>query len=213
MNKENFVSKVFKWFGLGLLVTFLTAYAVSISETLLRLVFSGPTSMIIIILELVCAVWLSLRINKMSTTTAIFLYFGYTVLTGLTFSVIFLQYQLSSIIWIFLATSLIFTLFAYIGKSLHIDLRKFGIYLLIALLSIVVLTIVNIFLMNDTLDIVLCAISIVVFILYVAYDINKISNNMYGESENSAILGALNIYIDFINIFISLLRIFGKDRD
>ena len=67
--------------------------------------------------------------------------------------------------------------------------------------------------MNDTLDIVLCAISIVVFILYVAYDINKISNNMYGDSENFAILGALNIYIDFINIFISLLRIFGKDRD
>ena len=84
---------------------------------------------------------------------------------------------------------------------------------MIALLSIVVLMIVNIFLMNDTLDIVLCAISIVVFTLYVAYDFNKISNNMYGESENSAILGALNIYLDFINIFISLLRIFGKDRD
>ena len=92
MNNE-FLSKVFKWFGLGLLVTFLVAYAVSINESLLQLIFSSGATIIIVILELVCAIWLSVRIHKMQTSTATMLYLGYTALTGLTFSSIFILYE------------------------------------------------------------------------------------------------------------------------
>ena len=117
-----------------------------------------------------------------------------------------------SIIWIFLATSIIFGLFAYIGKNLNIDLRKFGIYLLIALLSVIVLEIINIFVMNNTLDMVLCVVGILIFTMYIAYDINVICN-YYDDSDNMAILGAFNLYLDFINIFIKLLRLFGESRN
>lgn len=211
MNSE-FVSKIFKWFGLGLLVTFLVAYVVSINESMLMFIFSGYTPIIIFILEIVCAIWLSARIYKMSTTTATVLYLGYTGLTGLTFSSIFIAYEMSSIIWVFLATAIIFGVFAFIGKVTKINLNNLGIFLLVGLLSIIILEIINIFLMNNTLDLMLCIISIIIFIGYVAYDMQKISK-ISTDNDNIAIIGAFNLYLDFINIFIELLRLFGRERD
>lgn len=206
------VSKVFKWFGIGLLVTFLVAYLVSMSESMLVFIFSGYTFLIIAILEIVCAIWLSARIYNMSTSTATVLYIGYTALTGLTFSSIFIAYDINSISWVFLATAIIFGLFAFIGKVTKINLNNLGIFLLVGLLSVIVLEIINIFLMNNTLDLMLCIISIIIFTCYVAYDMQKISK-IATNDENMAIIGAFNLYLDFINIFIELLRLFGKNRD
>lgn len=207
-----FLSKVFKWFGIGLLITFLVAFLVSTNEKLLIVVFSGPTMLVIVLLELFCALWLSLRINKMQETTAKMLYIGYAALTGLTFSSIFVLYDLTSIIWIFLATSLIFILFSIIGKNIKVSLNNLGIFLFIALLSIIILEIINIFIMNNTIDLVLCIACLIVFIGYVAYDIQKISR-LDTNNDNLAIIGAFNIYLDFINIFVRLLQLFGKRND
>ena len=204
--------KVYRWFGLGLMVTFITAYIVSISEMMINLVFSGPTVVIIVILELVCALFLPLRIRKMSLNTAIFLYLGYAFLTGLTFSSIFIIYEMTSIIWIFLVTSILFFILALLGKNTKIDLRGFGIFLFVLLLSVIILGLINIFLMNNTLNLMLCIISLVIFLGYIFYDINKICN-YYENDDKSAILGAFEIYLDFINTFIRLLRLFGKRRD
>ena len=212
MNRNSFLSKVFKWFGIGLFVTFFVSFIVSTNEMMLRFIFSGYTIYIIIILELVCAIWLSAGIRRMSTNTAIILYLGYTALTGLTFSSIFVLYMIDSIIWIFLATAIIFGFFAFIGKNLSVDLRKFGIYLLIALLAVVLLELINIFVMNNTLDMILCVVGIIIFTLYVSYDINVICK-YYDDNDNFAIVGAFNLYLDFVNIFIKLLRLFGKRRD
>lgn len=216
MNNE-LVAKVFKWFGLGLFVTFVVAYLVSTSVDILTFVFSGSNYLIIAILEIVCALWLSIRIYKMSSTTATVLYLGYSALTGLTFSSIFIVYEMASIIYVFLATAIVFLIFAMIGKNTKVDLNKFGIYLVVGLLSVIVLEIINLFLMNGTLDLVLCIVSIVIFIGYVAYDMQKIYNiQNYVSSDkidNVAIIGAFNIYLDFINLFINLLRLFGRERD
>lgn len=209
---NRFLSKVFKWFGIGLLITFLVAFLVSTNEKLLIAVFSGPTMLVIVLLELFCALWLSLRINKMQETTAKMLYIGYAALTGLTFSSIFVLYDLTSIIWIFLATSLIFILFSIIGKNIKVSLNNLGIFLFIALLSIIILEIINIFIMNNTIDLVLCIACLIVFIGYVAYDIQKISR-LDTNNDNLAIIGAFNIYLDFINIFVRLLQLFGKRND
>lgn len=209
---NRFLSKVFKWFGIGLLITFLVAFLVSTNEKLLIVVFSGPTMLVIVLLELFCALWLSLRINKMQETTAKMLYIGYAALTGLTFSSIFVLYDLTSIIWIFLATSLIFILFSIIGKNIKVSLNNLGIFLFIALLSIIILEIINIFIMNNTIDLVLCIACLIVFIGYVAYDIQKISR-LDTNNDNLAIIGAFNIYLDFINIFVRLLQLFGKRND
>lgn len=211
MNNE-FLSKVFKWFGLGLLVTFLVAYAVSINESLLQLIFSSGATIIIVILELVCAIWLSVRIHKMQTSTATMLYLGYTALTGLTFSSIFILYELESIIWIFLATAILFGILSLIGSKTKINLSGLGVFLIIGLLAIIIISIINMFLLNNTIDLALCIISIVIFMGYVAYDVQKICR-INTNNDNIAIIAAFDIYLDFINIFIRLLQLFGKNRD
>ena len=210
--KNEFLSKVFRWFGLGLLVTFLVAYYVSTNINLLSLIFSGSGYMIIILLELGLAVWLSTRIRKMQSETAKALYLGYSALTGLTLSSVFIVYELTSIIWIFLASALVFGIFSLLGKSEKIDLSHYGVYLFIALLGAIILEIINIFLMNQTLDIILCVFVLGIFVAYVAYDIQKILR-YYEETDNMAVIGAFNLYLDFINIFLRLLRLFGKERN
>ena len=209
---NNLLTKVFRWFGLGLLVTFITAYFTSTSSTILALIFGTPIYIIIMISEIVVAIFLTSRIRKMESTLTKVLYIAYSILTGLTFSVIFLAYEMSSIIFIFLATSLIFLVFSILGKNTKINLSKMGTYLFIALLSIVILGIINAFIMNNTLDMLLCSIGIIVFTLYVSYDVNRIVN-YYDDTENMAIVGAFQLYLDFINIFIKLLRLLGRNRD
>ncbi len=208
---NEFYSRVFRWLGIGLFVTFLVGYFVSTNLKLLSFLFSGYTYLVLIILEIVMCIWLSSRIHQMSKEKAQILYIGYTALTGLTFSSIFVLYEISSIIFIFLVTSIIFIVFSYIGKRMNVDMKKMGIYLIILLLSVVLLEIVNLFIMNNTLNMILCIFAIVIFVGYIAYDIRKL--DYYGDSENMAIMGAFDLYLDFINIFIRLLQLFGKRRD
>lgn len=210
--KNEFLSKVFKWFGLGLLVTFLVAYFTSTNLMLLSLIFNGIGYILIFVLEIVLAIWLTTRIRKMDSGLTKVLYIGYSILTGLTFSSIFVIYELTSIIWVFLATSIIFFIFAMIGKNTNIDLTKFGTYLMIGLFSIIILGIINIFVMNNTMNMMLCILSVIIFIGYIAYDVQKIIR-YYDDTENMAIVGAFELYLDFINIFIDLLRLFGKERN
>ena len=204
------LSKVFRWFGLGLLVTFITAFFTSTNLVLLKFMVSSYT--IIVILEIVLAIWLTTRIRKMDSGLTKILYFAYTILTGLTISGIFIVYDITSIIFVFLATSLIFLIFSILGKKSKVDLRKLGTYLMVGLLSIIIIMIINIFVMNNTLDLVLCAISVIIFIGYIYYDVNKIVN-YFDDTENMAIVGAFQLYLDFINIFLDLLRLFGKERN
>ena len=211
MNNE-FLTKVFKWLGLGLLVTFLTAYAISINETMLSFILNKNTMIILALLEIICAIWLAARIHHMSTTTATTLYLGYSALTGLTLSTIFLTYQIDSIIWIFLSSSIVFIIFALLGKNIKVNLSNIGIFLFIGLLSLLILELINLFIMSNTLDITLCILSLIIFIGYIAYDIHKISN-ISTDNDNYAIIGAFNLYLDFINIFISLLKLFGKSKN
>ena len=150
----------------------------------------------------------------MSATTARICYLLYTFLTGLTFSSIFIVYKLESILLVFGITSLLFLIFAIIGKTTNIDLSKLSTYLLMMLLGIIICSIVNIFLKSSTFDIVISCISIVVFLGYIAYDVQKIKrlNGLITE-DNLAVIGAFELYLDFINIFIDLLRLFGKADD
>lgn len=209
---NNILIKVFRWFGIGLLITFLTAYITSTNLTILSLVFGGPGYIIILIAEVILAIWLSTRIRKMNSTLTKILYIAYTVLTGLTFASIFIVYEITSIIYVFLATALIFLIFSILGKNSKTDLTKLSTYLFVALLSIVILGLINVFVMNNTLDMLLCIVGIIIFVGYVYYDINRIIN-YYDDTDNMAVVGAFNLYLDFINIFLKLLRLFGKERN
>ena len=210
--KNNYY-KVFAWLFVGLLVTFASGYLTASNVGLLKAIFSGSGYWVIFILEIVIAIVLGARINNMDPTIAKVLYILYAGLTGLTFSSIFIIYKITSIIFIFLLAALVFGIFALIGKHTNIDLGKFSTYLLMALLAVIILEVVNIFIMNNTLDMALCIISLVIFFGYTAFDMQRISRMSEFESDNMAIYGAFQLYLDFINIFIKLLRLFGKEKD
>ncbi len=212
--ENSLMSKLYRHLGLGLLLTFISAYIVSTNINLIRLIYSGGVMILLLILQFAIAIILPLRIRKMNTSTVTILYYLYTFLTGLTFSSIFLIYKMSSIIYIFIATSIIFLIFSFIGNNIKKDLKGLGTFLIIGLLSIIVLNIINMFLLNNTLDMVTCIVSLGIFMLYIAYDINKFKEiSYYTDEENIAIVGAFNIYLDIINVILRLLKLFGKERN
>lgn len=212
MENNKAFGKVFMWMFIGLLITFLPGYVVSSNNNMLYNIFSGGTYFILIIIELVLVVYLSARIHKMQVTTARIVFILYSFVSGLTFGSIFIVFKMSSIMLIFLITAILFGIFALIGRFTKLDLTKAGTILLMMLLGIVICTFVNVFLKNDTLDLFVSYISIIVFLGFTAYDMQKIKMLSYefDDEDKIAIIGALELYLDFINIFIDLLRIFGK---
>lgn len=212
--KNNIYSKVFLWMFIGLLVTFLTGVYTSTNIDALEVIFNKGIYWIFAIIEIGLAIFLSARIHKMSATTARITYILYAFLTGLTFSSIFIVYKISSIMLVFLVTSILFLIFALIGHFTKIDLTKFGTILMMMLLGVLLCMVINIFLGNETFDIIISCISVVIFLGFIAYDIQKIKRleNSLPE-ENLAVIGAFELYLDFINIFLDLLRIFGNADD
>ena len=209
------LSKVFIWLFVGLALTFGVAYVVSNNDTMLYNLFDSGMHWFLLIAELVVVIVLSVRIRKMSTMTATVLYLLYSGLPGLTFSSIFVVYELTSIIYVFAIAAVLFLLFGLIGYYTKIDLSKFSTFLLMGLIGLILAYIVNIFIGSETFDLGLAVVGIILFLGFIAYDIQGIKRNWYGieNDGNLAIYGAFQLYIDFINIFIDLLRLFGKTRD
>ena len=214
MLDNKILSKVFMWMALGLAITFGVGYYVSLNANMLYNIFS-KFYWFIVIAEFVVVIVLSARIRKMKSETAKIMFCLYSFLTGLTFSSIFVVYEITSIVYVFGITSILLLLFSLIGSYTKLDLSKISTYLFMALLGIVICSIVNMFIKSEMFDLGLCIIGVVVFVIYIAHDIQVVKRNLYGieNQDNLAIYGALNLYLDFINIFIKLLKIFGKNRD
>ncbi|MBQ3435457.1 MAG: Bax inhibitor-1/YccA family protein [Bacilli bacterium] len=212
--KPSLYPKTFMWLFGGLLVSFITGYALYLNETILANVFSSKAMWLLIILELGVAIFFSVRIKKMSKVTAIFCYALYSFLTGFTFGVIFITYELASIILVFGITSVLFLIFALYGYFTKRDISKWGSFLLMALIGIILCSIVNIFLHSSVFDLVLSIVGIIIFLGFIAYDIQKLKalDDYIGE-DKAAIFGAFQLYLDFINLFIRLLELFGKVKD
>lgn len=206
--------KMFTWLFIGLLITFASGYALTLNEQLMIQVLALGILPIAII-EIVIALVLGIRLAKMHPLTMKILYIIYSILTGVTFSVIFVAFEVSSLISIFIITAIIFALLAFYGYTTKRDLTKIGAIALIALLGIIIGGILNIFIFKSTMfDTVLTMLGVLIFIAYIAYDVNKVKQLMLaiGE-EKAAVYGAFQLYLDFINLFIRLLELFGKRRD
>lgn len=207
-------SKIFLWMFLGLLVTFATGYYVAISPNILEKIFSVGGYILLALVELGLVIFLSARITKLSPTSARIMFLLYSFVSGLTFSTIFVAYQISAIIYIFLIAAVIFGIFGLIGYCTNLDLTKMNTYLLIGIIGILICSIINIFVGNGTFEIIISSISIIIFLGFTAYDVQKIKElSNYIDEDNLAIYGALQLYLDFINIFLDLLRLFGNNRD
>lgn len=215
MELNRVYTKVFMWMFIGLLVTFLTGYIVSINENMLINIFGKSTWMFLLVADVILVTILSVRIRKMNALTAKIMFILYSFISGLTFSVIFVTYQLVSIIYVFGITSVLFGMFAAIGYFMKMDLSKMGTFLLMGLIGIVICGIIGIFVQNETFNLVICIISLIIFTLYVIYDMRKIKYllNCFDDEDNLAICMALELYMDFINIFLRLLQFLGRSKD
>lgn len=217
MEKNSVLADAFKWLFIGLLVCFGVSYFATSSNEMIKLVygsFDGMGYVLLLIAELVAAVVLSIFIRKISPLVAKLLYLLYTALTGLSISGIFIVYTQSSIAFVFLATALIFGAFALIGKYSKIDLSKWGIYLFVALIAILILQLVNIFIANNSLNMFLCIASVLVFAGYTAFDVRIALEKSYMvDNANKGIYCAFQLFLDFINLFLDLIRLFGKRND
>ncbi len=215
MGDNKLLSKSFLWMCIGLLVTFVTGFGISMNERMLENIFGGSGFWILVILEFVLVIVLSARVMKMNPTTAKICFILYSFVSGLTFSSIFVVYELTSIIMIFLVSAIIFGIMAFIGYTTKVDLSRVGFYLLMALLGVILVSIINIFLGNGTLEIIICIICLLLFIGITAYDVQKIRalESTGLPEDNLAIYGALELYLDFINIFLQILELFAKNKD
>lgn len=211
MNK--LISKTYLWMSIGLLVTFLTGIFVANNNVMYTNIYSGTWYIVFAIVEIILVIFLSARVMRMKASTARCCFLLYSVVSGLTFSSIFIYYKISSIMFIFLITAFLFALLSFMGFATKLDLTKLGTYFLFGLLAVIVVSIINIILNNSMLDLIISIVIILLFIGITMYDVQKIKRLQdSGLSEdNLAIYGALDLYLDFINIFIHLLSIFGEE--
>lgn len=214
MNNKIF-SKVFMWMFIGLALTFITALYVSTQENIFYNIFSGSTYLLLIIAQIGAVIYLSARINKMSTETAKIVFIVYSILTGLTFSSIFIAFDMELIIYAFGITSLIFMIFSVIGYTTNIDLSKMSTYLFVGLIILILGSIMGSFINISSLDLYMIIFGILLFIGFIAYDIQKIKNmsRRIENEEKLAIYGALQLYLDFINLFVRILSLLSRTRD
>ena len=212
--------KVYVWMALALVITGFTAFGIAsnpgIAYTIVtnQVLFWG-----LIIAEFGLVIAISGAINKLSAATATLLFVLYSIINGATLSVIFMVYTLTSIASVFFITAGLFGVMAFIGYTTKTDLTSIGKVLFMALIGIVLATIVNLFIGSSMLNMIVSYIGVVVFTGLTAYDSQKIKNMLYEADDMDegmqkiALLGSLTLYLDFINLFLMLLRIFGNNRD
>lgn len=214
---SKFFSKVYLWMFIGLLVSGGVAYYTSVTPGIRGMVYSAFNWLLI--LELVVVIAFSALRKKVSPLVAKILFILYATISGLSLSSIFLVYRLDSIGMVFLSSALMFGLMALYGYVTKTNLSSFGKVLIFALLAIIIMSLINMFVGSGTFGIIISVISIVVFLGLTAYDMQALRSmyNYYSNDENElnkvAIYGALDLYLDFINIFLRLLQLFGKSKD
>lgn len=209
--------KVYVWMTLALAITGFTAYGVATSPGIMqailtnRLLFWG-----LIIAEFALVFSVSAAINRLSLAMATLLFILYSVVNGATLSVIFLVYSMSSIASVFFITAGTFAVMAFIGYTTKTDLTSMGKIVLMALLGLIIATLVNVFMKSAMFELILSYVGVLIFVCLTAYDSQKIKQMLLeapdaGEAaQKVALLGALSLYLDFINLFLYLLRIFGR---
>lgn len=216
--ENKILAKTFKWMALGLFLSGATSIVVALNAPLYQFILSSSFAFFgLIILELALVWYLSARILKISKSTAQLLFIAYALLNGLTLSVIFFAYEFISIINIFFSTALMFSALAYYGARTKKDLTSLGRLAFFGLIGLIIATLINWLISNVLLDLILSYVGVIIFTILTAYDVQKIkklarSLEMQNNSDRIVIIGALQLYLDFINLFLYLLRIFGRKR-
>ena len=213
--KNDFLPKTFFWMFLGLLGTAIVAWYTYSSGLFVSILTSGSFGALLIA-EVVVVLVFSLLFRKLSPTVAGILFFVYAAINGVSLSTIFVVFELNSVVLLFVASALLFGAFALYGYKTSKDLSNWCTLLFGTLIVGLIVSIINLFIGNTTLDIILDWVILLVFFGITAYDMNKIKQLYLDENLDKSklhIYGAMELYLDFINIFLRILSIFGKRRD
>lgn len=219
---NSFIRSVYNWMSIALALTGFTAYYVSHNEAMVQLLYGTPgLLMILIFVELGFVFFLSARIQKITATTATALFTIYSILNGVTLSYIFLVYTATSIVSTFMICAVTFLACSVYGMVTKRDLTSLGGFMIMGLIGIIVASVVNIFIQSSAMQMVISYIGVMVFIGLTAYDTQKLKTMAVSLPDNAsgamirkgALIGALRLYLDFINLFIMMLRIFGGNRN
>ena len=210
--------KVYVWMTLALVITGVTAYGVATSPGLMMTIATNKILLWgLLIAELALVFGVSAAINRLSLTTATLMFVLYSVINGVTMSFLFAIFEISSIFNVFLITAGTFAAMAVLGYVTKTDLSSLGKILMMALIGMIIATLVNVFFVKSSgFDLIISYVGVLIFVGLTAYDSQKIKNMLMtaedaGEGyQKLALLGALTLYLDFINLFIYLLRILGK---
>jgi hypothetical protein len=220
---KNFISNVFSWMGIALAITAVTAYYFGTDMELISLLYQPEGGMtilgwIVMLAPLGLVLLMGMGFNRLSYSALVVVFGIYAVLMGMSLSFILLIYTTASIFQTFLVTSLLFGVMAIVGYTTKTDLTKFGSILMMALIGIIIASVVNFFLNSAAFDYFISFIGVLVFTGLTAYDVQKLKRigagiEYQGVNANKlTILGALTLYLDFINLFLFLLRFMGDRK-
>ncbi len=222
---KTFMSKVFAWMFLALSVTTLVSYTFASSASLMGLIYNLETGSmtllgwVVTFAPLAFVLLIGFRYTSMSRNTLLFLFISFAILMGMSLSSILLVYTGASVFSTFVVTAGVFGIMALVGYTTKTDLTKFGSILMMGLVGIILASIVNFFLGSATMDYVISILGVLIFTGLTAYDVQKLKNIGMAigpyqglNTDKMAIVGALTLYLDFINLFLFLLRFLGDRR-
>jgi FtsH-binding integral membrane protein len=221
---RKFIANVFMWMFVALGISSLAAFSFATSPALLRLLFDATTNQptflfyVAMFSPLVFVLLISFGLNRISYIGLTMLFIAYSVATGISLSFILLAYTASSVVGVFLTSSLVFGVMAVAGYTTKTDLTKFGSLMIMLLFGIIIASVVNFFLHSSGLDLIISYVGVAVFVGLTAYDVQKLkrigAGLEYGDAsaKKMALMGGLTLYLDFINLFLMLLRIFGRRK-
>ncbi len=209
--------KVYLWMTFALVISGLSAWMVASNPTLLAAVLGNMSLLIVLmVVEIALVIGISAGINRLSPTTATLLFILYSIINGVTLSFIFVAYTMTSIASVFFITAGTFAAMAVVGYTTKKDLSGWGRFLLMALIGLIIASVVNIFVASEGLYMLLNYVGVLIFVALTAYDTQAIKRMLQEADGNEevmqkiGIIGALTLYLDFINLFIKLLAIFGN---
>lgn len=212
-----YIEKVYFWMFIGLIITSITAYVVSTDTDIYNVILGNDIVFFgLLVAQFLAIVSIVAFIRQIPDNLAEITYGLYCFLTGLTLSSIFLEFSIYSIAYVVLVTAAMFGFMSLYGYVTKTDLTSVGNIATMALVGVILALIVNLFLMNSVLDTVLSILGVMIFCAFAAHDTQKIKSTLMENGEDlikKEILGALNLYLDFVNLFLDLLDLLGKRRE
>ncbi len=208
------MGRVYGHMGLAVLVSMIASMLVASSPALMAALFGTGLKWVVMFAPLIAILGMSLAYEKMSKSTIQLMLYAFAVLMGVSFATIFVVFQLGSIVSAFMGGAILFGTLSFYGYFTKKDLSSWGTFLLVGLIAVVLASIINIFIGSSALAMTVSAIAILVFLGLTAYDTQRIREMVTYENDGKAeIIGALSLYLNFINIFLSLLQLFGNRND